>query len=160
MKRNCTLAAVLGILCYLGSALADDVPDLNKTSGAVRAGLTKAKICSIKWGRDERHVTQQMKEQVFSLYGFSGYDDPRCVPKGKRTCEIDHLISRELGGADEVKNLWPQAYGTSPWNASLKDKLENRLNKEMCSGRVSLKRARDMLVNDWRVTYKKYYGAP
>jgi hypothetical protein len=63
-----------------------------------------------------------------------GYDDPRCIPAGKRTWEIDHLISREFGGADEIANLWPQAYGTSPWNATLKDKLENRLNKEMCAG--------------------------
>ena len=62
-------------------------------------------------------------------------------------CEIDHLISRELGGADEINNLWPQAYGTSPWNAVLKDTLENRLHKELCAGKISLKKARDLLVN-------------
>lgn len=82
------------------------------------------------------------------------------MPAGKRTCEIDHLISRELGGADEVANLWPQAYGSSPWNAVLKDKLENRLNREMCGGHISLKQARTMLLNDWREAYKKYYPAP
>jgi len=38
--------------------------------------------------------------------------------------------------------LWPQAYGTTPWNASLKDKLENRLHKEMCAGHITLKEAR------------------
>lgn len=101
-----------------------------------------------------------MKQQAFDNYGYSGYDDPRCVPAGKRTCEIDHLISRELGGADEVSNLWPQAYGTSPWNAVLKDTLENRLNREMCAGRISLKQARNILVNDWRNAYRKYYGNP
>ena len=143
-----------------GTAYADDIPDLQITPGSVRAGLIKEKICEIKWGRDERHVTPQMKQQVFELYGYSGYEDPRCVPAGKRSCEIDHLISRELGGADEVKNLWPQAYGTSPWNAVLKDKLENRLNKEMCAGRITLQEARDMLVNDWRKAYIKYYGEP
>jgi hypothetical protein len=26
----------------------------------------------------------------------TGYDDPRSVPVGKRTCEIDHLIGTEL----------------------------------------------------------------
>lgn len=71
---------------------------------------------------------------MFELYGYSGYDDPHCVPAGKRTCEIDHLISRELGGADVMENLWPQAYVTSPWKAVLKDKLENQLHKEMCAG--------------------------
>lgn len=147
-------------LLVVTSARADDVPNLQTTPGAVRVGLSKQKICSIKWGKDERHVTDAMKEEVFALYGYTGYDDPRCVPAGKRTCEIDHLISRELGGADEVKNLWPQAYGTSPWNAVLKDKLENRLHNEMCAGRITLKAARAMLVQDWREAYKKYYGAP
>lgn len=137
-----------------------DVPDLTKTPGAVRKGLTKKVICATKWGKDERHVTAAMKQQAFDNYGYSDYDDPRCVPAGKRTCEIDHLISRELGGADEVSNLWPQAYGTSPWNAVLKDTLENRLNREMCAGRISLKQARNILVNDWRNAYRKYYGNP
>jgi hypothetical protein len=148
--------------------LADDVPDLSKTPGVARAGLTEAMICATKWGKDARHATDAMKEQVFAAYGFSGNDDPRCdppkAPRGKKQskqrCEIDHLISRELGGADDVKNLWPQLYHSKPWNAHLKDKLENRLHKEMCAGNITLKQAQDMLVNDWRVAYKKYYGEP
>ncbi len=101
-----------------------------------------------------------MKRQVFEAYGYSGNSDQRCVPSGKRRCEIDHLISRELGGADTVDNLWPQAYGTSPWNAVLKDKLENRLHKEMCAGRITLQEARELLRTDWREAYKQYYGNP
>ena len=153
---------LLFVACFLaaGASLAGDIPDLNKTPGAIRLGLSKDKICSIKWGKDARHVTSAMKQQAFELYGYSGNDDPKCVPAGNRHSEIDHLISRELGGADEVTNLWPQAYGTSPWNAVLKDKLENRLHKEMCAGNISLKAARDMLVHDWRIAYKKYYGEP
>jgi len=154
MRRTAIL--VLGLM-VAGWTWADDTPNLQITPGSFRAGLSKAKICSIKWGKDERHVTVAMKKQVFALYGYTGNDDPKCVPAGKRRCEIDHLISRELGGAVEVINLWPQAYGTSPWNAVLKDKLENRLHKEMCAGNITLKAARNMLVNDWRETYKRYY---
>jgi hypothetical protein len=147
--------------CFIGSALADDVQDSAKTPGAVQQGLTKAKICSTKWGADERHVTAKMKQGVFAAYGYSGYDDPHCVPDAHgKTCEIDHLISREVGGADDEKNLWPQAYGSTPWNAHLKDKLENRLHKEMCNGKITLQQAQDMLVNDWRLAYRKYYGEP
>ncbi len=159
--RSCRMLGVIAMVAALAlvgvtsAALAHGIPDLSKTPGFARAGLTKAKICSIKWGKDERHVTAKMKREVFALYGYSGYDDPRCVPSGKRTCEIDHFISRELGGAGVVTNLWPQAYGTSPRNAKLKDKLENRLNKEMCAGRITLKEARNMLINDWRVAYKR-----
>jgi len=143
------------------SAFADDLPDLNKTPGVSRAGLSKATICKTKWGKDARYVTSAMKDQVFALYGYSGYSDPRCVPDPKgHTCEIDHLISRELGGADDVQNLWPESYGSSPWNAHLKDKQENRLHKEMCAGHITLKVARDMLVNDWKKPYRVYYGNP
>lgn len=45
--------AALGLigLFFAGAALADDLPNLAKTPGSVRAGLTKAKICGIKWAR-------------------------------------------------------------------------------------------------------------
>ena len=55
-----------------------------------------------------------------------------------KTCEIDHLISREQGGAYVVDNLWPEAYG-SPWNVHMKDKLEDRPLIEMCKGAIALK---------------------
>jgi len=42
-------------------------------------------------------------------------------------------------------------------NAKLKDKLETRLHKEMCEGNITLKQARDMMMNDWRIAYRKYY---
>jgi hypothetical protein len=161
--RSTTLLAAILVCCatFVGAASADDIQDTAKTPGAAQSGLTKAKICATKWGTDERHVTAKMKQDVFAAYGYSGYDDPHCVPDAHgKTCEIDHLISREVGGADDEKNLWPQAYGSTPWNAHLKDKLENRLNKEMCNGKITLKQARDMLVNDWRVAYRKYYGEP
>jgi hypothetical protein len=155
-----TLHALL-ITLLASSAFADDLPDPNKTPGVARTGLSKATICKTQWGKDARHVTAAMKDQVFALYGYSGYNDARCVPDPKgHTCELDHLISRELGGADDVKNLWPEPYGSSPWNAHLKDKLENRLHKEMCAGHITLKVAHDMLVNDWRKAYRVYYGEP
>ena len=47
-----------------------------------------------------------MKDEVFALYAYSGYDDPRCAPGPKvHACEIDHLMSRELGGTDDIDNL-------------------------------------------------------
>lgn len=161
MPHRRMLAAFAIAACVAAPALADDIPDLAKTPGLSRAGLAQQRICAIKWGADERHVTDGMKAQVFQLYGYTGYSDPRCVADAHgKTCEIDHLISRELGGADDVKNLWPQAYGTSPWNAHLKDKLENRLHVEMCAKRIKLTQARNMIRNDWRKAYVKYYGHP
>jgi hypothetical protein len=160
--HKCLILTMVGVLCCVAAtAMADDVPDATKTPGLAKPGLSKAGICTTKWGKDERFVTPAMKAKVFSLYGYSGYQDKRCVPdQNGKTCEIDHLISRELGGADDVSNLWPQAYGSTPWNAHLKDKLENRLHKEVCAGHITLQQARDLLTNDWRVAYRKYYGEP
>ena len=93
LRGVCCVVALL-VICFSGLAAADDVPDLSKTPGVVRSDLSKTKICSIKWGKDERHVTDAMKQQVFAMYGYSGYSDPHCVPNAHgKTCEIDHLIS-------------------------------------------------------------------
>lgn len=130
------------------------LPDLALTPGVARSDLTVAEICATKWGLDKRAVTAAMKREVFASYGFSGNDDPRCVADahGQR-CEIDHLISRELGGADDVKNLWPEPYG-GPWNAHMKDRLENALHREVCAGTTSLEDARSAIAEDWTKAYR------
>lgn len=136
------------------------LPDLALTPGVVR-GLTKQQVCQTKWGKDVRHVTTVMKQKVFALYGLKGNTDPACVkdPYGRR-CEIDHLIPRELGGADDVKNLWPEPYGTQPWNAIRKDMLENKLHDEVCAGNISLIDAQRQIKTDYRVPYMRYFGKP
>lgn len=153
---------LLALTLAAGAASArDELPNPRLTPGAVRQELTREAICSTKWGRDARHVTAKMKRETFAAYGMRGNDDPRCVADARgRRCEIDHLISRELGGADDVRNLWPQPFGTRPWNARLKDKLENRLHRELCVGNITLKQAQGALVNDWRAAYRRYYGEP
>lgn len=131
-----------------------DLPDLSLTPGVARTDLTDEQICKTKWGKDHRAVTSAMKKQVFLAYGFEKQNkDARCP------CEIDHLLSRELGGADDVKNLWPQPY-TGTWNAHMKDRLENRLHKEMCAGKLKLEETHQLLTDDWRKAFVKYFGEP
>ena len=138
-------------LALLLMAAGPNSPDLSLTPG-VATNLTKEQVCTKVWGKDVRHVTESMKRQVFHAYGFAhGNKDPRCP------CEIDHLISRELGGADDVRNLFPQSY-TGPWNARMKDRLENRLHREVCKGSISLQDAQKAIVDDWQAAYRKYFG--
>lgn len=162
MTKPCRVVIGLFIgFLFMASAFCGDLPNPNLTPGVARSDITEKNVCATKWGKDERHVTAAMKQQVFAMYGYTGNDDPRCVKDAHgRACEIDHLISRELGGADDVNNLWPQSYGSKPWNAVLKDKLENRLHKEVCAGNITLKQAQDMISHDWRKVYKHYYGDP
>ena len=56
----------------------------------------------------------------------------------KKVFEIDHLISLELGGSNNIKNLWPQSYTTVTYNARTKDDLENKLHFIICNGQIDI----------------------
>ncbi len=123
------------------------LPDPYLTPGVADRHATAKVVCSTKWGKSRRHVTAAMRKKVFAEYLLTGNSDPYCKPKG---CELDHLISRELGGADDVRNLWPEPK-SGPWNAQMKDRLENRLRHEVCYGDMSLGQAQRLIVKDWTV---------
>jgi hypothetical protein len=152
-------------LCVLLTAAAANARDLSLPDPALTPGqataLTKDEVCAKSWGHDTRHVTAGMKAKVFARYGLTGNADQACKPdKHGRRCEIDHLISRELGGADAIENLWPEPFGTHPWNAVRKDRLENRLNKAVCNGTITLEDAQREIRTDWRIPYARYFGQP
>jgi hypothetical protein len=44
--------------------------------------------------------------------------------------------------------LWPESYWTEPWNAHLKDKLEDRLHELVCSGQIPLEQAQKEIATD------------
>jgi hypothetical protein len=139
------------------------LPDHQLTPGVARTDLTLQKICTTKWGKDARHVSAADKKMVFSAYGLTGNKDPACITDAHgRHCEIDHLISRELGGADDVKNLWPQPYGSQPWNAVRKDCVETRLHKEVCAKQstMTLHEAQIAIKSDWTAVYLRFFEAP
>lgn len=151
---------IIVALCASASARDLILPDPDLTPG-VAVEITTKELCSKKWGRDARHVTAAMKREVFARYGLRGNTDKACKRDAHgRRCEIDHLISRELGGADDVDNLWPQPYGGKPWNATRKDRVENRLHKEVCAGNITLEQARKEIRADYRIPYRRYFGNP
>lgn len=156
------IALTIGALAASTSIVPSSVPNAQLTPGVVRPDLTLDQICHTKWGKDERMVTAAMKGAVMKAYGMS----PGACPSGK--LEIDHLISRELGGADDIRNLWPQCYEKEPpapklsaeWGAHKKDRLENALHVDACAGKVTLDQARAALTGDWRKAYVARFGQP
>ena len=73
--------------------------------------------------------------------GVPGNHQGEC--RGSEGCEIDHLISLEIGGSNDITNLWPQPFqGT--WNAHMKDALENYFHKSMCDGTMSMSQVCEM----------------
>ena len=48
------------------------------------------------------------------------------------------------------------SHRTSPWNAQVKDGLEDKLHKLVCSGQLDLKTAQQAIASNWIEAYKKY----
>jgi hypothetical protein len=70
--------------------------------------------------------------------------------------EEDHLISLQLGGhPTDPKNLWPETYNTR-CGARIKDVLETRLRKLVCTKKISLADAQKAIATDWIKAYKQY----
>jgi hypothetical protein len=117
-------------------------------------------------------VTKAMKQTVIDKYDFDVRACPLTRYGGKRShrVEIDHLVSRELGGADVVDNLWPQCYEIVKKDkteqadgAYKKDRLENQLHKLVCAASPSNRQAllseyQRKIASDWIVLYHEIYG--
>lgn len=125
--------------------------DLATTPGAILAQDTKDVLCSRGFHtRDVRAVSEDTKQQVCREYGV---DREHCTGE---FYEIDHLISLELGGSNDIQNLWPEPYTPQP-GAKEKDKVENWLHQQLCSGKMSLAAAQAVIAQDW---YAVYLGLP
>jgi hypothetical protein len=158
------LAALLALLASASIASAQDWPtrpDPQLTPGTVRGDVPFAAVCATPWGKDARHVTPAMRRQVIAAY----HADPKRCPTGR--IELDHLISRELLGADAVQNLWPECYETverdkaqQAWGAHKKDRLENELHRRVCAARspALLAEYQRKIAADWIALYREIFG--
>jgi hypothetical protein len=90
-----------------------------------------------------------LQRRVFEEYGIPGAEP--------RAYEVDYLITPALGGADDIRNLWPQSYSSAVWNARVKDALEDRLHDLVCGGNLDLVAAQRDISSDWIAAYKKYF---
>jgi len=100
------------------------LPDRRCSPGAIYTRLIKPVICSASFHTSSvRNVPDSEKHRVEVEYGMA--------PKAYgRTLEIDHIVSLELGGSNDIANLYPEK---AP-GYRVKDKLENKLHRLVCSG--------------------------
>ena len=109
------------------------VADPVRTPGMLNPDVTQstigATICVRGWTRTVRPptaYTDALKIRQLRRYG---------LPGPPSLYQEDHLISLELGGhPTDPRNLWPEPYP----RASEVDRVENEINDEICSGRISL----------------------
>ena len=122
------------------------LPDPKLTSGDTVPGATAADVCTPGWASEHRHVTEGMRDQVYTEYGRT---------RGPDCCEVDHLIPLELGGSNDMKNLWPEPSAPQPGYHE-KDQLENELHAMVCSGKISLADAQNCISTNWVKCWQQY----
>ena len=133
----------------IAAKVGSDLPDPTLTPGDVLTRDVQT-ICQPGYTKTARNVPQALKQQVYRRYGI--------LKRQPGQYEIDHLIALELGGSNSIRNLWPQSYLSQPYNARLKDALENKLHDLVCAGRVPLPEAQQAIAKNWLAAYQKYIG--
>lgn len=145
--------------------------DLHVTPGKVNPAMTKEKLCDPKfhtsdirndaaaWTLADGSVASEgkIKNLVYEHYGVK-QGEGICKPDGKLAgCEVDHLISLELGGMNSEANLWPQPYNrhSGAPGAGAKDIVENTLHREVCSGSLTLADAQRRISTNWFTEYTR-----
>jgi hypothetical protein len=159
----------LALLCSVSTvSYADDLgpgrlPDTKTTPGFARTTDPKdIYICAPT--KAERHSTKEIrkfltpsiKELTYVAYHLKTHKDIPCNGV-KQFCQVDHLISLELGGdPKDPRNLWIQPY-EGLWNAHDKDKLENELHKQVCLGKMDLADVQKRVSTNWIELYKQVF---
>jgi hypothetical protein len=153
----CLLVLVIGsILLYrhaggpnpATTSNASCLPDSRLTPGATTAADIND-LCSTRHDEVVRSVPNALQEAVLREYGLP--------PSRAQNFEIDFLISPGLGGAETIRNLWPEPRYHTVWNSFVKDQLEDYLHQSVCQGSVSLKSAQQDIAGDWISAYQKYF---
>jgi hypothetical protein len=119
-------------------------PDPHCTPGALNPQVTQSTIgrtiCTRGWTstvRPPESITEREK-----LASMAAYGDHRSAS----SYEYDHFVPLELGGAtNDRRNLWPEPGGIP----NPKDAVEDRLNRAVCDGTMSLGHAQRAIVANW-----------
>jgi len=115
------------------------LPDSACTPGAILTTDTSV-ICVSGYTQTVRDVPDSERQQVFAEYGI----DYRL----HSNYEVDHLISLELGGSNDIANLWPEPHDIT--NGSyIKDKFENYLHAQACEGVITMQQAQYEIATNW-----------
>ena len=127
-----------------GCQASGGLPDSACTPGAIFSNVTTTQICQSGYASSVRNVPTSEKDQVYAEYGIASHTTGQY--------EVDHLVSLELGGSNDIANLWPEAASPTP-GFHEKDKVENYLHDQVCSGAISLQQAQIEIATNWLQVY-------
>lgn len=140
-----TVRATYGVQTKTSNCTNNQVlPDFACSPGAVLTTDSKI-ICVSGYTKTVRNVTEATKKKVFAEYG---------IPYSQRSnYEVDHIISLELGGSNDISNLYPESYLIKN-GAKTKDIFENYLHKQICNGKMEVAEAQRQISSDWFYYYQ------
>jgi len=122
------------------------LPDSACTPGAIFPNATVQEICTSGYSSSVRNVPTSEKDQAYAEYGIQSHYAGQY--------EVDHLVPLELGGSNDIANLWPEAASPTP-GFHQKDQVENYLHDQMCSGAISLREAQNEIATNWLAVYNR-----
>ena len=129
------------------------LPDPNCTPGAINPSVTQEKLRNPAFTTKCLRDNATTKAQKATTYQSYGIQHPAHNTGASQICELDHLISLELGGADTLDNIWPQC---GPDEVVLmeryfkqKDTVENYLASQVRAGAMLLDEAQKGIATDW-----------
>ncbi len=120
-------------------------PDHACSPGAIFPDAGTSTICVSGYTKKVRSVSASLKKKVYAEYGIA-------YPQPTGSYEADHLIPLELGGSNDIANLFPEAKDPNP-GFKEKDLVENYLHNEVCAGNLDLRAAQKQIANDWLAVY-------
>ena len=156
--RAAVLFVATLVVCWSAAGRSGELPDRRLTPGTINTAISEQQYraqCHVKgWTRPYRpgvSFTNSLKRLQMKRYGYPLADIA--------DYEEDHLVPLCLAGApQDPANLWPQPrFGE--WSADRKDKLEAKLCRLACDGKVPLAEAQREIATDWIEAYRKYIGA-
>lgn len=143
---SASVATSSGVLGTQGGCKVENgLPDKFCTPGEALVGVTKDQICISGYAKSVRNVPESEKDEVYKEYGITSHTTGEF--------EVDHLISLELGGSNDLANLWPEPTEPRP-GFHEKDKVENYLHSQVCSGAITLEEAQKEISTNWLGVYQ------
>src|SRR5271165_3556365 len=115
-------------------------PNPTLTPGAVLT-TDVSTICVPGYAASVRDVSTATKKQVYAEYGVS-------YPQALGAYEVDHFIPLEIGGSNDIKNLWLEPATPTP-GFHQKDQFENFEHGQVCNGKISVAEAQSRMLSDW-----------
>lgn len=94
-------------------------------------------------------LTASAQSELFSAYGIAAEQRDLYL--------IEMIVPAGLGGQVVPANLWPHLM-FGPWNAGDKVRLEKKLERLVCAGKLDLEMAQQALTHDWTAAYESYVG--